>query len=1082
MSCEFAIVRGKWRGRGIGPAIDTGFQFLLKSTSRAITWRPAPSSPMLALFRTLTFVLFCLAGGVGFAAAPGTTGTITGRVQNVVTGQYLNQARVTLRGSSQVVFTDNFGTYQLVGVPVGTATVEFFYTDLDPVVATLTVTAGGTLEHNVDLTSAQRYGRDAATVKLDAFVVASDKETDAQAIATNEQRFAPNLKNVLSTDALGDVVGGSVGEFLKFIPGLTADFDNADIAGVSVRGIGGGMTSITSDGAPATNIWAGTSRTVDLRSMALNDISRIELSKVPTPANPADSLAGAVNLVGKSAFERSGRQLRWGVNVVANHEDLEFRRTPSSYRDRLDGKIIPGANFDFTWPITRNFGVVIAGSATEIFNEQHFARTTWATTGTGGALATASQTNPYLQSFLLVDGPRYIARNSLSAKADWRIMRHGVLSLGHTINRSTTRIGALQMTFNAGNNGTPTPAGSANATWDPTFSRGSLGRATITNNGTAQLANQKSDNTNLTFRYDDGRWRLETGLSRSESHFKRRYHDGGFFYQAIATNSRPIRINFLDIAGDKPGRIEAFDATNQPFDFRDLSNYRPTTTNVADTNTINLAGNGYLNLQRQFDLLPFPTAIQIGGSERVQRYDTNPQTINLTFNGPAAANAEPYGMQVYRNMDSHYGFYGIEWMSPTRTFAAYRANPALYTKTEAQMVAEGNARIDGSEFIRETIRAAYIQGDATFFRNRLRLLGGVRFEETHDKAQGGLNNADAVWQRNPDGSYVRNAAGLRIRRPDAGAANSYAQFLLTRKMRASFSDRTYSGYYPSAHLTFNVTEHFVTRAAWAQTYGRPNFADIIPRTVATGADLDDDDPDPITGRGTLTIRNPTLKPWTADNFDLSAEYYTPQGGLLSAGVFRKDIQNFFGDSARIANAALVAELGIDPRYVGWNVLTKFNAGDARITGAEFNARHSLRLLGRLGAPFTVFANATFLDLDGGPGAAFTSFVPKSGNWGATFANKRVTVTARWNYRGLDRRAPQAAFGPDGYDYYKARITLDMNATWQLTRRIALSAAVNNLLNEPQTSLRYGSNTPAYARQFEEREFGIQLSAGIRGTF
>ena len=1037
--------------------------------------------------QTLVRLAVLLSGVLPFLAtdvsAQPATGSINGRVQNVVTGQYLNNARVTLRGTSQIAFTDSSGTYRLVGVAAGTATLEFFYTDLDPVVVTVAVPEGGVVEQHVELTSARRYGRDASTVKLDAFVVASDKETDAQAIATNEQRFAPNLKNVLSTDALGDVVGGSVGEFLKFIPGLTAEFDNADIAGVSVRGIGGAMTSVTTDGAPATNIWTGATRTVDLRSMALNDISRIELTKVPTPANPADSLAGAVNLVGKSAFERSGRQFRWGLNVVANHENLTLGRTPTSIRDELDRKVIPGANFDFTWPVMRDFGVVLAGSATEIFTEQHFSRTTWATAGTGGALAAASQTNPYLQSFLLIDGPRNISRNSLSAKADWRVVRQGVLSFGHVINRSTTRIGALQMTFNAGSNGTPTPAnGSANATWGPDFFHGSLGRATITNNGTNQLANQKSDNTNVSFRYDDGRWRLESGLSRSESRFKRRYFDAGIFYQALATNSRPIRINFTGISSDRPGRIEAFDAANQPFDYHDLANFRPTTANVADTNTINLAGNGYLNLRRTLGFLPFPAAIQLGGSQRMQRLDTNPQTINWTFNGPASATAEPYGMQVYRDMDSGYGYRGIEWMSPSRLLAAYRADPALYVKTEAQAVAEGNARVDGSEFVRETVRSAYVQADAAFLSNRLRLLGGVRLEQTHDEGMGGLNNADAVWQRNPDGSYVRNAAGQRVRKPEAGATNSWAQFLLTRKMRAVFSDRRYQGYYPSVHATLNVTENFVARAAWAQTYGRPNFTDIIPRTVATAADLDDQDPDPVTGRGTLSIRNPTLKPWTADNFDLSAEYYTPQGGLLSAGVFRKDIRNFFGDSARIADDALVAELGLDPRYRGWNVLTKFNAGDARITGAEFNVRHSLRVLGRLGAPFTVFANATFLDLDGAPRATFASFIPKSGNWGATFANKRISVTARWNYRGLDRRAPQAVFGPEGYEYYQARVTLDMNATWQLTRHVSLAASVNNALNEPQTLLRYGPDTPAYARQFQETEYGIQFAFGLRGTF
>ena len=238
---------------------------------------------------------------------------------------------------------------------------------------------------------------------------------------------------------------------------------------------------------------------------------------------------------------------------------------------------------------------------------------------------------------------------------------------------------------------------------------------------------------------------------------------------------------------------------------------------------------------------------------------------------------------------------------------------------------------------------------------------------------------------------MRTAAGARIRRPEAGAVNSLEQLRLTRRERSAFAHRTYDGAYPSLHLTFSATENLLERAAYAGTYGRLNFTDIVPRTVATAADLDDDDPEPITGRGTLTIRNPALKPWTADNFDLSFEYYTPQGGVVSAGIFRKEIRNFFGDSA----------------------------------------------------------------------------------W---------TLTLRWNYRGQDRRLPQAAFGPDGYEYYKARTTVDVNASYQLTRRLALAASVNNLTSEPQTLLRYGSQTPAYARQYQESEYAIQMAVGLRGTF
>ena len=52
------------------------------------------------------------------ATAP-TTGSITGRVQNTDTGQYVNNARVTVRGTNLVALTDETGTFRLSSLPAG---------------------------------------------------------------------------------------------------------------------------------------------------------------------------------------------------------------------------------------------------------------------------------------------------------------------------------------------------------------------------------------------------------------------------------------------------------------------------------------------------------------------------------------------------------------------------------------------------------------------------------------------------------------------------------------------------------------------------------------------------------------------------------------------------------------------------------------------------------------------------------------------------------------------------------------------------------------------------------------------------
>ena len=46
------------------------------------------------------------------AQSSGSTGTLTGRVQNEVSGQYLNNARVSIKGTNLSTLTDEFGTYQ----------------------------------------------------------------------------------------------------------------------------------------------------------------------------------------------------------------------------------------------------------------------------------------------------------------------------------------------------------------------------------------------------------------------------------------------------------------------------------------------------------------------------------------------------------------------------------------------------------------------------------------------------------------------------------------------------------------------------------------------------------------------------------------------------------------------------------------------------------------------------------------------------------------------------------------------------------------------------------------------------------
>ena len=132
--------------------------------------------------------------------------------------------------------------------------------------------------------------------------------------------------------------------------------------------------------------------------------------------------------------------------------------------------------------------------------------------------------------------------------------------------------------------------------------------------------------------------------------------------------------------------------------------------------------------------------------------------------------------------------------------------------------------------------------------------------------------------------------------------------------------------------------------------------------------------------------------------------------------------------------------------------------------------------------FNIFGNLTKLELSGHSTADFGSFVPKSANWGAAFGYKRISMNARWNYQGLTRVSPRAEFGPEGAQYVKARTTLDYNAAYQLFRRFSVNLSINNVRNAPTFFMRYGPQTPNYARVFQRREFGARVAIGLKGSF
>lgn len=1041
-------------------------------------------APLARLWLVCAGLFLCFAAH----AQPAGTGVVEGRVLNVATGKYLGNARVTVEGTALEAITNEFGAYRILGVPAGAARVRAAYSGLDAKVETVTVSPGQSATANFDLTSAERYGGD--TVKLDTFTVAAQREFEGNALATNEQRFAPNVKVVMAADAFGDVTEGNVGEFLKYLPGVTVDYVAADVRTVSVRGFADTFTSVSIDGMRTTSSASGNSgRVFEFEQVSINNASRVEVTKVPTPSTPADSLGGAVNMISKSAFERRGAQFNYRAYVNFNSEEAEFwHKTPGPGKHG-SYKVLPGFDFDYTLPVSDTFGLVITGLSSNQYNEQHRWQTTW-----NYAQAGATPQNPYLQQWQLQDGPKNTYRDSISIKADWKFAPNHMLSLAVQDNYYKAFFANRNLNFNVGTNAAPTPATGTPLQWGQTFVQSATGRATVTQGSSWRDKLGDTKVVNLRYAFDGNLWDVDAGIHGAKSKT---------WYRELA------RDHFSNVGTTLPGvavvRADNINFPNHDWVVRDaagntlnpyvLSNYLLNTAQNSPVDGKASMRGAFGDVRRHVDVFQRQVTLKAGVSVREEDRDNRRYNEQWTFvgrdgvAGTADDNAGQFLNTNYVGEDPFFGEPPIQWVDPYKLATYFRQNPTHFvqaTGTAQPGVQSETNRINGSEKITERVSAAYVQLEGKLFDNRLGYVTGVRFEKTQDKGEGVLANPDAVWQRTASGAYVDadpNTAGVqRVRRADAGTVGSLQELALTRVERAYKADREYDDYYPSIHLSYNITNDLILRFAYAKTLGRPDYADIIPN-----ADINENDNDP-NQPGTVTIRNTGLRPWTADNYDLSLEYYFGRGGLASIGAFQKDLQDFWGTINGPLTPQLAQDIGLDERYLNWTVSSTVNVGDAKISGAEFNFLRQLNFsfLPEWARNFSISANGTMLHLQGPNGADFRRFISKSGNFSLSWNKRPISARLTWNYRGKQKNAPQTGgqYGADTgfFEYYDSRYNIDANVEYTLSKRLKLFANARNILNEPQILERYSAASARYASGYRHEEFGIQLSLGVKGTF
>jgi iron complex outermembrane recepter protein len=1055
-------------------------------------------------------------------------GSIEGRVQNVVTGDNLNNARVSIVGTNLVSFTDDSGFFRITNVPVGSATLHVSFTGLDAKDIPLTVTAGKTVEQDVKLTSVYRYGATADTVKLDKFVVQSTKETNAAAIAVNEQRYSPRQVNVISADQFGVIPDSNPGELVKWLPGVSVEYFANTIIGVSVRGLDSANTEINFDGMPVastTSTASNNGRGFEMRSASASDVSRVEIRLLPLPEDSANTLGGSINFVRRSAFEYSRRKIEYRTLFTHDAQNMSMKPQDGP-KDRQLQYWRPNFQLRWTEPISKDLGFAVTLGHDDKVTDVHWSFPTWnfgsaaqaaqadLDMAAGRKLTTPSVYNPVKTTDGLHQNPAWIYRDYVTVRADWRPVRP--LRLSYSVNANLFRAQTaddVRFPMNTGSFGTAAPttplALGQPGTNDEHNIYGPVGAGSL-------LFDQREawrDEYNPTLTQDlESEWRNDVWTLSAKGSYSYTKHvlkdiDDGFFNNLTGTgipqtgigtgtaNPRKITVNLLDETKYIAQRVEARDATTG--ELIDWQN--PANMNIGGATS----RQGYANesiaalrtfARRSFTLGSNPLSLQLGFDYSDQYRNHSKYTNDLwNFVGAdhVASTADDSAAQIAAvnvtpKPDYIYNAPAIPRLSMSRLYKLYQDHPDYFVYNAAESY---RGYVTNSYQFDEKTTGIYLQAIGGILHGRLEYAGGIRYERSTAWGLGFLDRGTKVI---PAGVSSTSLAAYQARYIREGARGEGENH----------------NYFPRLNVVYHITDNLQLKAGYAKTQAKNRFdRSVIPTTTVNDSAVTSG---PFSGiaKGTVNIRNPDLLPWVAYNYEAHLEYYLPKGnGVVSAGLFRKNIHNWQTTSNTLLSTQEDLDAwGLDPIYLGYQTSSTFNDGNGRLDGADFSIS-SVPLASLVPErlkpwfrPFSFTGSFNYNDLRKRPGdnisGDFSTLYSTQTKAVVNFSKGRIFGNIGIaNYGKVYRQLDSVNLGAVtlngvtypartfyGSRYYPPYNQIDFNLEFRVTRWMQIFVSGLNVTGARKERERVVEGSPAWSRMQIENNLGKTYTVGLKGEF
>jgi len=436
----------------------------------------------------------------------------------------------------------------------------------------------------------------------------------------------------------------------------------------------------------------------------------------------------------------------------------------------------------------------------------------------------------------------------------------------------------------------------------------------------------------------------------------------------------------------------------------------------------------------------------------------------------------------------------------TRSYAAYKLNqyyPDYGDTLNLVNVTDGFSTDDllGQGYVMEYIPGADQMREFYDFNAAHFVYGSKGYTESRVKS----NDNDYLAHENIYAAYamIRHdfkklmlLGGLRYERTDVDYTAN--RIVLTRTgwydtMTVLTDKRTIEFVLPQVQVKYSFREDFNLRGAFPSTYSRPNFDDVIPYRQEE--------------RDDITYGNPDLSYPTSLNFDLLAEKYLPDGGIISGGLFYKKIDDFIFNYTRYAHEG-------DPE--NWSlkkITTPLNGIESFVYGLEAQSQFKFIFLQGFFQNFGLFFNYTFTYSEAFiyqryPANFSTDIIEPGENPEDVFYNKeereQITLPGQAMHTAnfalfYDSPKVYAKLSANYHDtflyslggdsdldeYYGEALHLDFNAFYWINKNFTVFMDMVNLTNAP---LRYYLGDPEDERVQKKEYYSWTARLGIRFAF